>query len=806
MRHEHRRPAAHEPADRAHDVGLGGAVERRRSARRARAAARRAGTRERGPGAGARPRTGPPRARRAASRGRPGGPRSRPPGARRPARARRPRATRRGGRGGRCRRSSRRTGAGAADTHATRACQARRSRSRRSTPPTRTRPGPEPEQHVHERRLPAPARPGDREHLARRDGQAAAPRSAPSGMSVRVPPAERRRVEEVEDLRRGRRPFGTGVVALPSRRSGRYASGASTSTNSAVSKRHRAAHQAQADRHRHERHRDRRQQLEHERRQERHPERPERVLAVGAADGRDRLGLRLRPPEHLQRGQPGHHVQEVPAEPLQAADLRVHPLAGAGADERHEERDQRHRQDHDRGRDPVAREQEGHHHGGRDRRQRDLRQVAREVPVEGVDPARRQRRHRARVVRGRRARSPVRISAARSSDFTRAEHRPAATSPSQAIAARTSTTASSAANGDAGAVGAADQRGEQPRLRDERQHGRHAERDGHPHGPARGPRALQQPAIEPHAVTLGRAWHSRHRPMRVMPNAPRRLTMPSMTLEMPTELYGNAFLTERRARPSSAPDRDVRRRRHAPGGRGDGPRGDPLPQPRDVRDHLDGAAGAAARSPRTCTATSSTTPSTRRSAEIEQRCIRMLADLYHAPGETVGARTQGSSEAIMLGALSLKWKWNEPARGGRASRPIARTSSSAATCTWCGRSSAATSTSSRGSSRCSRASTRSAPRTCEPHLDENTIGVAAVLGTTFTGHMRRHRRHQRPARSAVKRRARPRRPAARRRRQRRLRVAVPLPRLPVGLPAGAASARSTSPATSTGWSTRASAG
>ena len=37
-------------------------------------------------------------------------------------------------------------------------------------------------------------------------------------------------------------------------------------------------------------------------------------------------------------------------------------------------------------------------------------------------------------------------------------------------------------------------------------------------------------------------------------------------------------------------------------------------------------------------------------AEIEQRCIRMLADLFNAPGETTGTRTQGSSEAIMLGA------------------------------------------------------------------------------------------------------------------------------------------------------------
>ena len=48
-----------------------------------------------------------------------------------------------------------------------------------------------------------------------------------------------------------------------------------------------------------------------------------------------------------------------------------------------------------------------------------------------------------------------------------------------------------------------------------------------------------------------------------------------------------------------------------------------------------------------------------RTAEIEQRCIRMIADLFHAPGETTGARTQGSSEAIMLGGLSLKWNWRK---------------------------------------------------------------------------------------------------------------------------------------------------
>ena len=70
----------------------------------------------------------------------------------------------------------------------------------------------------------------------------------------------------------------------------------------------------------------------------------------------------------------------------------------------------------------------------------------------------------------------------------------------------------------------------------------------------------------------------------------------------------------------------------------------------------------------------------------------------------------------------------------RARASTSRTSSSAATSTWSGKSSAATSTSNSGWCRCRRASTRSAPTTSSLKIDENTIGVAAVLGTTFTGH------------------------------------------------------------------------
>jgi glutamate decarboxylase len=120
-------------------------------------------------------------------------------------------------------------------------------------------------------------------------------------------------------------------------------------------------------------------------------------------------------------------------------------------------------------------------------------------------------------------------------------------------------------------------------------------------------------------------------------------------------------------------------------------------------------------------------------AEIEQRCIRMLADLFHAPAETTGTRTQGSSEAIMLGALSLKWKWRErrQAAGKSADRPNLVFGGDVHV-VW--------------DKFCRYFDVEPriiplqpdrftiGPEDVEPHVDENTIGVAAVLGTTFTGH------------------------------------------------------------------------
>jgi glutamate decarboxylase len=51
-------------------------------------------------------------------------------------------------------------------------------------------------------------------------------------------------------------------------------------------------------------------------------------------------------------------------------------------------------------------------------------------------------------------------------------------------------------------------------------------------------------------------------------------------------------------------------------------------------------------------------------AELERRCVRMLADLWHAPhpADTMGTSTTGSSEAAMLGGLAAKFRWRK--RGG----------------------------------------------------------------------------------------------------------------------------------------------
>ena len=59
-------------------------------------------------------------------------------------------------------------------------------------------------------------------------------------------------------------------------------------------------------------------------------------------------------------------------------------------------------------------------------------------------------------------------------------------------------------------------------------------------------------------------------------------------------------------------------------------------------------------------------------AEIEMRCVNILANLWRAPdvAEATGCSTTGSSEAAMLGGLALKRRWQHARRA--AGKPIDR--------------------------------------------------------------------------------------------------------------------------------------
>ncbi|MCW0216135.1 MAG: glutamate decarboxylase [Pseudonocardia sp.] len=123
-----------------------------------------------------------------------------------------------------------------------------------------------------------------------------------------------------------------------------------------------------------------------------------------------------------------------------------------------------------------------------------------------------------------------------------------------------------------------------------------------------------------------------------------------------------------------------------------------------------------------------------RTADLEQRCIRMLADLWHAPDPStaIGCSTTGSSEACMLGGLALKRRWQHRRRaeGKPADRPNIVMAINVQIC-W------------DKFANYFDVEPRLVPMEGERlHLgaaeavalcDENTIGVVAILGSTFDG-------------------------------------------------------------------------
>lgn len=123
--------------------------------------------------------------------------------------------------------------------------------------------------------------------------------------------------------------------------------------------------------------------------------------------------------------------------------------------------------------------------------------------------------------------------------------------------------------------------------------------------------------------------------------------------------------------------------------------------------------------------------------EYQQRCISILANLWHAPksddGASIGTATTGSSEAIMLAGLAMKKRWQERRRkaGKSTENPNILMASVAQVAL-------------EKFARYFDVENRTIP-VCEEsghlievskireNIDENTIGIFVILGSTFTG-------------------------------------------------------------------------
>lgn len=120
-------------------------------------------------------------------------------------------------------------------------------------------------------------------------------------------------------------------------------------------------------------------------------------------------------------------------------------------------------------------------------------------------------------------------------------------------------------------------------------------------------------------------------------------------------------------------------------------------------------------------------------AELETRCLHMLGDLWHAPqpDAAIGTSTTGSSEAAMLGGLALKRRWE--ARQRAAGRPTITPNIVTGPVQICWHKFARYWDIELREVPMADGRFGLTPDTMLAQCDENTIGVVATLGLTFTG-------------------------------------------------------------------------
>ena len=119
-------------------------------------------------------------------------------------------------------------------------------------------------------------------------------------------------------------------------------------------------------------------------------------------------------------------------------------------------------------------------------------------------------------------------------------------------------------------------------------------------------------------------------------------------------------------------------------------------------------------------------------AAIEARCVNIVSNLFHAPDQGVGASAIGSSEAVMLAGMALKWNWRDRRRAeGKSTEKPNLVLGANVQVVW------------EKFCRYWEVEPRYLPMEKGRYVitpdevlqatDENTIGVVAILGTTFTG-------------------------------------------------------------------------
>jgi glutamate decarboxylase len=122
-----------------------------------------------------------------------------------------------------------------------------------------------------------------------------------------------------------------------------------------------------------------------------------------------------------------------------------------------------------------------------------------------------------------------------------------------------------------------------------------------------------------------------------------------------------------------------------------------------------------------------------RTAELERRCVNILADLWHArPGHAMGCSTTGSSEACMLAGLALerRWRARQAASTASGARPNLVFGANVQVvwekfCRYWDVEARAVPV--------GGGATHLTPEGAVSACDENTIGVVAILGSTFDG-------------------------------------------------------------------------